>query len=134
MKFLILLALITLKILSANLNIIGSPTCKMDTINAKDVKYLFTLKEDTFNTQKIIVLDNADKAVYKKFVNDFLDKSLKKMKVYWVRMIFTGTKQPPRKVSFRNFKDLQNDTNTCHLSYTKHNKKPKSWKVINVIP
>ena len=134
MKILILLFIITLEILSANITMIVSPTCEVDTISSQDIKHLFTLKESTLKTQEIIVIDNADKTVYKEFVQKHINKSLKKMKVYWIRMIFTGTKQPPRKVNLENLENLIKDSDTCHLSYIKLGKKPESWKVINVTP
>lgn len=132
MKLLISLLIITLSILSANVTMIASPTCKIDAISSQEVKHLFTLKVDTLNTQKVVVIDNADKAVYKDFVKEHIKKSLKKMKVYWIRMIFTGIKQPPRKVALENLENFTKEIDACCLSYTKLGKKPKSWKVINV--
>ena len=134
MKTLILLLIITLSTLNANITMIASPTCKADTISSTEIKHLFTLKERTFNTQDVIVIDNADKTVYKEFVTEHINKSLKKMKVYWIRMIFTGTKQPPKKVNLENLDNFIKETDTCCLSYVKLGNKPKSWKQINVTP
>lgn len=134
MKLLIALLIITLSILNANITMIGSPTCKIDNISSKEIKYLFTLKTNTLNTQKIVVIDNADKTIYKEFVKKYIKKSLKKMKVYWIRMIFTGIKQPPRKVNFEDLEDFNKDTDSCYLSYIEVGKKPKSWKLIDVTP
>ena len=118
--------------LNANVTMIGSPTCKVDTISSQEIQHLFTLKVDRLNTQKVIVMDNADKTVYKDFVKEYLKKSLKKMKVYWVRMIFTGIKQPPRKIDFEDIGNYTRDIDACYLSYTELGKKPELWKIIDV--
>lgn len=108
--------------------VIGSHACQFHSMTQKEVQKLFLLKKHTIEGQKVVVLDSNDKELYKAFIAKYLNKSLRKIKTYWVRMLFTGKKMPPKKVSLEMLK-MFGDNNVCHISYYPSVKeKMKNWK------
>jgi len=53
------------------------------------------------------------------------------MKVYWTRMLFTGKKIPPKKLSIEELYQL--DVNgSCYLSYVEEETQLKRWNSIEI--
>lgn len=131
MKKLIILIIFCFEFLNADVVVIASPTCKVEVLSIHNVKKLFMIKKRSINNEKIIVLDNPDKEVYEIFLNKYLKKSPRKMKVYWVRMLFTGKKVAPKKFLFEDFSSLTTN-NSCYLTYVEEENKPNDWKFIKI--
>jgi hypothetical protein len=118
-------------VLSANdINIIASKECGFNTINHKSIKDLFMKKTKYYKNTHIEVLDN--KECYNSFIQNFLKKTPTRMRVYWTRMIFTGSKKPPKKISNDRLKK-ERVSNMCRVSYTTL-ADIQGWKVIDVTP
>lgn len=129
MKIIIILFLV-FDVLQADVKLIASPTCRMNSLFYSDVKQLFMLINDNIMDEKITVLDTKDKKVYKDFSELYLKKSIVQMKIYWTRMLFSGIKKPPRKIGF---KDLGLESkSSCKITYVETSKNILDWKVINV--
>jgi len=77
------------------------------------------------------VLDNKD--CYNQFTIKFMKKNPTKMNIYWTRMIFTGTRKPPKKISEEKLLQLEPPKDTCLLSYTTADT-IKGWKTVHVVP
>lgn len=131
MKYCILIIYLLNSSLHATIQIISSPSCKISILSEKEVKQLFLLKVRKVKDESITVVDSRNKILYAEFVKKHLRKSPKKMKAYWTRMLFTGRKIPPKKLSLKNLKNLE-ATSTCHIAYANINTKPKYWKIINI--
>jgi len=129
MKYLISIILIINIVNAKDINIIASKGCDFDTITTKSLKDLFMKKTRYYQQNHIEVFDNDE--CYKKFISTYLSKSPSRMRIYWTRMIFTGSKKPPKKISDENL--IKSDTDSCKISYTKLNNL-KGWKILNVIP
>ena len=127
MKYFIILLILFIQSLHAEVKIMIAPTCKLETLTTHEVKHLFMIKKKSINNESITVLDNSDKEIYKEFLKKYLKKSPRKMKVYWVRMLFTGKKVAPKKFSL----DM-NTTDNCYVSYFEETEKPSDWKVIEI--
>jgi len=96
-----------------------------------EIKNIFMIKKRSIEDEPVIVLDSYDKEIYTIFINKYLNKSSRKMKVYWTRMLFTGKKIPPKKLSIDELKLI--DTNSsCYLTYVEENSIPESWSIINI--
>ena len=91
----------------------------------------FLGKKKTINAEPIVVLDSSEKKIYKKFAKEYIHKSLRKMKTYWVRMLFTGKKIPPKKFSLQELSTLDSQ-NSCYISYMEEEKIPTNWKEISI--
>jgi hypothetical protein len=81
----------------ADVHLIATPSCHFDSVDRQTVKALFFKKTKLCGKVPVSVLDNQN--AYNEFSRSYLNKSLTKMNIYWTRMIFTGTKKPPKKVS-----------------------------------
>jgi len=131
MKKFIILIIVFISLLDADIKIISSPLCKMESLSRHEIKNIFMLKKRSIEGQSITILDSLDTVTYTIFIKKYLNKSSRKMKVYWTRMLFTGKKIPPKKLSLEELKLL--DTNSsCYLSYLEEDNKPKNWSIINI--
>ncbi|CAA6800200.1 MAG: Unknown protein [uncultured Sulfurovum sp.] len=132
MKIVILIAIVCLNFLNAEISLISSKECKLKSISKSEVKKLFLLKKKFLNKEKIRVVDASNKALYNQFVKEYLNKSVRKIKTYWTRMLFTGKKIPPKKLSLHELKSLANH-GVCHLTYVnKKDNKFKDWKTLTL--
>lgn len=133
MKYIIIVSIILLNFLNAEINIVASQACQLENVSKSEVKNLFMLKENTVNGEAIKVIDRSEKRTYKKFVTTYIKKSVRRMKTYWVRMLFTGKKTPPKKFSLIELNTLTDD-GKCYLSYIeeKEKLKIKNWKVLKI--
>lgn len=131
MKNFIIFIILFIEVLHADVSLVASPMCKVSELTQHEVKKLFMLKKTSFNNEDITVLDNSNKEVYEKFLSIYLKKTPRKMKVYWVRMLFTGKMIAPKKFSSEELKDLETK-NSCYLSYVELENKPEDWSRVVV--
>jgi hypothetical protein len=131
MKYLIILIILFVNLAHADVKIIASKSCKVDLLSKKDVKDLFMIKKKSISGESVIVIDSTEKDIYKVFVKEYMNKSLKNIKTYWVRMLFTGRKIPPKKLSLQDITSLDSKK-SCYITYAKVDKTPKGWKEITV--
>jgi hypothetical protein len=116
----------------ADVHLIATPACRFDTINKQAVKALFLKKIRQYNNESVRILDNQN--AYNTFTKTYLNKSVTKMNIYWTRMIFTGTKKPPKKVSETLLPSIiETHKNVCTVSYTT-SPSIKGWKLLHVTP
>jgi len=131
MKKTIILIMFFISFLNADIDIIASPSCKIDVLSIHEVKNIFMIKKRSIEDESIIVLDSKDKNTYAIFIKEYLNKSTRKMKVYWTRMLFTGKKIPPKKLSIEELNNLDTH-NSCYLSYAEEYNIPKGWSIVNI--
>jgi len=117
--------------ISAEIHLIATQGCPFNVIDKKTVKKLFMRKSLHYKETPIIVLDNRD--YYNEFIQTYIKKNPTKMNIYWTRMIFTGTRKPPKKISEKELQNMITPQNSCLLSYTL-SKTIKGWKNIHVTP
>ena len=131
MKKIIILIMFFISFLNADIKIIASSACQIERLSMYEIKNIFMVKKRSIEEKPVTALDSLEKETYSVFIKEYLNKSSRKMKVYWTRMLFTGKKIPPKKLSIEELKLL--DTNSsCYLSYVKKDRKPKSWSIINI--
>lgn len=132
MKKIILSTLLLLTLSHGNIHIIASQNCQLESLSKPEIKKLFLVKKKSVSGEKVSVLDSTESDLYHQFVEEYLNKSVRKIKTYWVRMLFTGKRMPPQKVSVDELEALHDDS-TCHLSYVKEEETvSKNWKIINL--
>lgn len=131
MKYFIILTTLIFSFVNADIEIVASKGCQVNHISEDDIKKVFMLKTTSIDDEPIKVLDIDDKQIYKEFIQKYLNKSPIKIRIYWTRMIFTGNKLPPKKVSLKELNSTEYE-NSCYLSYVKMGEKPKNWKTVTV--
>ena len=133
MKYLIVLSIIFINFAKAEIQIIASPACQTEEDSKEDIKKLFMLKQTSINGESIRIIDRLEKITYEKFIHEYMNKSLRRMKTYWVRMLFTGKKTPPKKFTLPEINTLVDDRSNCYLSYIEENEsKDREWKILNI--
>lgn len=91
------------------------------------------LKQQIINGESIKIADRMEMPIYKEFIEDYMNKSLRKMKTYWIRMLFTGQQIEPEKLLLEEFNDFDNQ-GICYLSYIRKDEKidMTNWKIIKI--
>jgi len=112
----------------ADIALVATPSCRFNSIDEQSIKKLFMKKTTQYKGEPIKVYDNRE--LYNDFLQSFIHKSPTKMNIYWTRMIFTGTKKPPKKVTGNQLRSLLKEQNTCRLSYTAQ--PIEGWKEVHV--
>jgi len=118
----------------ANINddiqIIASNSCKINHLNKLTIKEIFLKKREYIAGEQIIILDNPNEIIYKNFIHKFINKNLREIKVYWMRMLFTGQTIPPEKLKPTSL-NLYDDK-ICYISYINKTIALLKWKEIKV--
>lgn len=131
MKKLLFITILSLQLLNADIRLIVSQSCQVEQLSFYEIKSLFMLKKRSVNNQSVTILNRSDKYVYDRFLEKYMKKSPRMMKAYWVRMLFTGKKTEPRKISLETLNGL--DVNKqCYMSYTKVDNIPKDWHEVSI--
>jgi len=116
---------------SMYLHIIASPSCHFKKLDKIEIKKIFLKKRQYIKGEFIIVLDNPQKKIYKKFVYSYLHKTIREIKAYWMRMLFTGKKIPPATLSVAKLK-AYND-NICYITYINKGIIFENWHELKIM-
>ncbi|HHH19131.1 MAG TPA: hypothetical protein ENK86_01275, partial [Campylobacterales bacterium] len=82
MKRWVLVLGLSLHLLQAEVTVVATPTCAVETLSEYQVKNLFMLKQRSLDGETITVIDREEKGVYANFVERRIHKSLRQMKAY----------------------------------------------------
>lgn len=117
----------------ADINIIASPTCEIESISKTEIKNIFMLKQKVIDGKPIKIVDRVEKPIYKEFVEEYMNKSLREMKTYWIRMLFTGKKIAPEKLSLEELNALEYK-DSCYFSYVEETESMDTtqWRSVNI--
>lgn len=127
----IIFTLLFINFLTADVMILKTKSCTFNSLEFKDIKYIFLGKKNFINNQNIIPIDSNNEPIYEEFVNVYLNKSPSKMRTYWTRMLFTGKYKPPVSSDILRDNNNLNETN-CYISY--NNQLPeKGWEKVEII-
>jgi len=98
-KIILSLALISSALL-ADISVIVNPDSGVDSLDANQVKKIFMAKTKKFPNGSIVVpIDQkSENGIYGDFYQKVAGKSATKMSKYWVKLIFTGKAEAPKKV------------------------------------
>jgi hypothetical protein len=72
---------------------------KLTEVSHKDLANLYLKKTKTINGVKVIPVDSQNKKIFKEFYKKIVKKSPKQLHAYWIKEIYRGDKQPPKKLS-----------------------------------
>ena len=98
MKFL-LLAMILTNFVLGNISIFISHNNKLVKVSQKDLANLYLKKTDNINGIKVIPIDNKNKKIFEEFYKKVVKKTPSQLHAYWMKQIYKGSKQPPKKLS-----------------------------------
>lgn len=125
--------MITLNVVHADMKIVASPMCEVEAISKNEIKKIFMLKQQVVNGESIKIVDRMETPIYKEFIEDYMNKSLREMKTYWIRMLFTGQQIEPEKLLLEELNSFDNQE-SCYLSYINKDEKidMTNWKFVKI--
>ena len=94
---------------------------KIINVPQKELKELYLRERTTINGIKVIPVDTKDNQLFKEFYSKIIKKTPQQLRAYWMKEIFRGDKQPPKRVSNAGLKKLIKQK-TPVLSYRKNSK------------
>jgi len=95
----VLLSIIFSSAAFCNISIFISQNNTLTEVSKQDIANLFLKKINTINGIKVTPIDSKNEKTYQEFYRKIVDKSPAEIHAYWVKQIYTGTKQPPKKLS-----------------------------------
>ncbi len=98
MKFLLLTMILT-NFIFGNISIFISHNNKLVKVSQKDLANLYLKKTDNINGIKVIPIDNKNKKIFEEFYKEIVKKTPSQLNAYWMKQIYKGSKQPPKKLS-----------------------------------
>ncbi len=115
-------------ILTAFTYAIGSIKINIDnktiTVTKKELANLYLMKTNTIKGIKVIPIDTRDKKLFKEFYRNIINKTPQQLRAYWMKEIYRGDKQPPKRPTASDIKKLLKGK-TPVLSYVKNSKTGK---------
>lgn len=129
MKLIILLFLLIITpIIQAKIVIVTNKKSEINSLSKQSIKYLYLAKVNKINNIKIKPLLSKNKDLHERFINNILDKDILQYSSYWARLVFTGRKSIPRRLSEKEIKEKLEEINT--IIYIEKEKISKDWKII----
>jgi hypothetical protein len=96
---LLLLTILLSNFAFSNISIFTSQNNKLTKVSHKDLANLYLKKTNTINGVKVIPIDSHNKKLFQEFYRKVIKKSPKQLHAYWIKEIYRGNKQPPKKLS-----------------------------------
>ena len=79
---------------------------KLTKVSQKELVSLYLKKTKTLNGIDVTPIDSKNRELFKKFYTQILKKTPSQLHAYWIKQIYTGTTQPPKKLSIKDIKRL----------------------------
>ena len=105
----------------ANTSIEVNINNKITKVSQQDLASLYLKKTTTINGIKVIPLDTKDNKLFKEFYQKIINKSQKQLRAYWMKEIYRGDKQPPKRLSTSALKKLMKQK-IAVMTYEKNSK------------
>jgi len=85
--------------LFADISVFISHNNKLTKISTKELANLYLKKKTTINGIKVVPIDSKNKELFNEFYKKIVKKTPKQLHAYWIKEIYKGKKQPPKKLS-----------------------------------
>ncbi len=105
----------------ANTSIEVNINNKITKVSQQALASLYLKKTTTINGIKVIPLDTKDNKLFKEFYQKIINKSQKQLRAYWMKEIYRGDKQPPKRLSTSALKKLMKQK-IAVMTYEKNSK------------
>lgn len=110
----------------SNISIFISHKNKLSEVSHKELANLYLKKTNTINGIRVIPIDSQNKKLFQEFYRKVIKKTPKQLHAYWIKEIYRGTKQPPKKLSPKAMKKAM-DNKIPIISYEKS---PKTGRIL----
>ena len=126
---LLLLTILLSNFAFSNISVISQNNCKLTKVSHKELANLYLKKTNTINGIKVIPIDSQNKKLFQEFYQKIIKKNPKQLHAYWIKEIYRGNKQPPKKLSPKALKKAMKNK-TPIISYQKN---PKTGRILLTI-
>ena len=107
----IILSILLSSFAFSNISVYISHNNKISKVSHEELANLYLKKSDTINGIKVIPIDSKNKKLFQEFCRKIIKKTPKQLHAYWIKEIFRGNKQPPKKLSPKEIrKAMKNKT------------------------
>lgn len=125
----ILLTIILSSFAFSNISIFISHNNKLSKVSHKDLANLYLKKTNTINGVEVVPVDSKNKKLFQEFYKKVVKKNPSQLNAYWMKEIYRGNKQPPRKLSPKALKRAMKK-NKRIIAYDKN---PKTGRILLTI-
>ena len=125
----IILSILLSSFAFSNISVYISHNNKISKVSHKELADLYLKKSNTINGIKVIPVDSKNKKLFQEFCRKIIKKTPKQLHAYWIKEIFRGDKQPPKKLSPKEIKKAMK-SKTPIISYEKM---PKEGRILLTI-
>jgi len=125
----IILSILLSSFAFSNISVYISHNNKISKVSHEELANLYLKKSDTINGIKVIPIDSKNKKLFQEFCRKIIKKTPKQLHAYWIKEIFRGDKQPPKKLSPKEIKKAMK-SKTPIISYEKM---PKEGRILLTI-
>ncbi len=102
---------------------------KITKVSQEDLVRLYLKKSNTINGIKVIPLDTKNRELFKEFYQKIIQKTPKQLHAYWMKEIYRGDKQPPKKLSQKELKKITKQK----VAVMTYEKNPKTGQILITI-
>jgi len=102
---------------------------KLSKVSHKDLANLYLKKTNTIHGIKVIPIDSKNKKIFQEFYKKIVKKSPSQLHAYWIKQIYTGKTQPPKKLSKAELKNAMKK-NSHIIAYDRN---PKTGRILLTI-
>lgn len=82
-----------------DISIFISENNQLTSISQEELANLYLKKTDSINGIKVIPIDSTDEKIYQEFYKKVVNKTPSQLHAYWMKQIYSGKKQPPKRLS-----------------------------------
>ena len=125
---LLLLTILLSSLAFSNISVISQDN-KLSKISHKELVNLYLKKSNTINGIRVIPVDSQNKKLFQEFYKEIIKKTPNQLHAYWIKELYRGDKQPPKKLSPKALKKAMKNK-TPILSYKKN---PKTGRILLTI-
>ncbi|NPA61861.1 MAG: phosphate ABC transporter substrate-binding protein [Epsilonproteobacteria bacterium] len=106
--------------LTADIKVITSSRSPIGAISKEQLIKIYLKEIDRINGVEVVPIDNSDTKVYNEFYEKLINKSPKQIHAYWMKEIYRGDKQPPKRLSDDEIRDeIEDNPAIIYYSYDK---------------
>lgn len=112
-----------------DISVVISHNNRLTSVSQQELANLYLKKTSTINGIKVTPIDSNDKKTYQEFYKKIVKKTPSEVHAYWMKQIYTGKKQPPKKMSKKELTSAMKK-NTKIIAYTTN---PSNGKILLTI-
>lgn len=129
----LLLSILLSSFAFSNISVFISHNNTLVEVSHKDLANLYLKKTNIINGIKVIPVDSQNKKLFQEFYKKVVKKSPSQLHAYWMKQIYRGDKQPPKKLSSKALKKAMKTAMKTNSRIIAYEKNPKTGRILLTI-